>query len=61
MIALGIPERMRAPTAAEIPLGRPASPREAAGSVLFLASPLADYVHGQVLNTSGGLPGGTYT
>jgi len=61
VIALGIPERMRAPTAAEIPLGRPASPREAAGSVLFLASPLADYVHGQVLNTSGGLPGGTYT
>ena len=44
-----------------IPLGRPASPEEAAGPVLFLASPLANYVHGQVLNVTGGMFGGMYT
>ncbi|MBS1677731.1 MAG: SDR family oxidoreductase [Actinobacteria bacterium] len=59
-IALGIPARLRGVAAAVIPLGRPATAREAAGPVLFLASPLADYVHGQVLNVSGGMPGGLY-
>jgi 3-oxoacyl-[acyl-carrier protein] reductase len=29
--------------------------------VLFLASPLANYVHGQVLNVTGGMFGGMYT
>jgi hypothetical protein len=29
--------------------------------VLFLASGLADYVHGQVLNVTGGQFGGMYT
>jgi 3-oxoacyl-[acyl-carrier protein] reductase len=43
-----------------IPLGRPAQPEEAAGPVLFLASPLANYVHGQVLNVTGGQFGGMY-
>ena len=47
-IELGIPEQMRAMASAIIPLGRPASPEEAAGPVLFLASPLANYVHGQI-------------
>jgi 3-oxoacyl-[acyl-carrier protein] reductase len=60
-IALGIPEMARGEAAAIIPLGRPATPAEAAGPVLFLASPLADYVHGQVLNVSGGMLGGMYT
>ncbi|MBS1887037.1 MAG: SDR family oxidoreductase [Actinobacteria bacterium] len=60
-IGLGIPEQMRAMAAAVIPLGRPATPTEAAGPVLFLASPLADYVHGQVLNVTGGMFGGMYT
>ncbi|MBS1883009.1 MAG: SDR family oxidoreductase [Actinobacteria bacterium] len=60
-IELGIPEQMRAMAAAVIPLGRPASPTEAAGPVLFLASPLANYVHGQVLNITGGMFGGMYT
>src|SRR3954468_24532297 len=49
-IELGIPEQMRAMASAIIPLGRPATPEEASGPVLFLASPLANYVHGQVLN-----------
>jgi len=60
-IELGIPEQMRAMASGVIPLGRPATPAEASGPVLFLASPLADYVHGQVLNITGGLLGGMYT
>ena len=60
-IALGIPEQSRAMSATVIPLGRGATPTEAAGPVLFLASPLANYVHGQVLNVTGGMPGGMYT
>ncbi len=53
-VNLGIPEQMRAMASMVIPLGRPAQPEEAAGPVLFLASPLANYVHGQVLNVTGG-------
>jgi 3-oxoacyl-[acyl-carrier protein] reductase len=60
-IELGIPEQMRAMAQAVIPLGRAAQPFEAAGPVLFLASPLANYVHGQVLNVTGGMFGGMYT
>jgi 3-oxoacyl-[acyl-carrier protein] reductase len=60
-IDLGIPEQMRAMAAMIIPLGRPASPEEAAGPVFFLCSPWADYVHGQVLNVTGGQFGGMYT
>jgi 3-oxoacyl-[acyl-carrier protein] reductase len=60
-IELGIPEQMRAMASAIIPLGRPATPVEASGPVLFLASPLANYVHGQVLNVTGGMFGGMYT
>jgi 3-oxoacyl-[acyl-carrier protein] reductase len=60
-IALGIPEQMRAMAAAIIPLGRPASPPEAAGPVFFLCSPWSNYVHGQVLNVTGGQFGGMTT
>ena len=60
-IELGIPEQMRAMAQAIIPLGRGATPTEAAGPVLFLASPLANYVHGQMLNITGGMFGGMYT
>jgi 3-oxoacyl-[acyl-carrier protein] reductase len=60
-IALGIPEQMRSMAAAIIPLGRPASPEEAAGPVFFLCSPWANYVHGQVLNVTGGQFGGMTT
>jgi 3-oxoacyl-[acyl-carrier protein] reductase len=60
-VELGIPEQMRAMASAIIPLGRPATPAEASGPVLFLASPLANYVHGQVLNITGGMFGGMYT
>jgi 3-oxoacyl-[acyl-carrier protein] reductase len=59
-IALGIPEQMRAMAAVMIPLGRPASPEEAAGPVFFLCSPWSNFVHGQVLNATGGQFGGMY-
>lgn len=39
---------------ANIPLGRVASPMDIAGPVLFLASPLARHVTGEVLNVNGG-------
>jgi 3-oxoacyl-[acyl-carrier protein] reductase len=59
-IDLGIPEQMRQLAAAIIPLGRGASPEEAAGPVFFLCSPWANYVHGQVLHVTGGQFGGMY-
>lgn len=40
-----------------IPLGRPGTPEEAAGSVVMLTYPEADYVSGQILVTSGGFLG----
>lgn len=39
---------------AVIPLGRPASPKEIAGPVLFLCTPLAGFISGEVLNVNGG-------
>jgi 3-oxoacyl-[acyl-carrier protein] reductase len=37
-----------------IPLGRVASPRDIAGPILFLCSPLARHITGEVLNVNGG-------
>jgi 3-oxoacyl-[acyl-carrier protein] reductase len=59
-VPIGIPEQMRQMAAMIIPLGRPAQPEEAAAPVLFLASPLSNYVHGQVLNVTGGQFGGMF-
>ena len=59
-IELGIPEQQRAMASMIIPLGRPAQPEEAAGPVLFLSSQLSNYIHGQVLNVTGGQFGGMY-
>ena len=39
---------------ASIPLGRVATPEDAAGPVLFLVSELARHVHGEVVNVNGG-------
>ena len=39
---------------AAIPMGRVASPREIAGPVLFLCTPLAGFISGEVLNVNGG-------
>lgn len=54
-VQLGIPDQMRSMASMLIPLGRPATPQEAAGGVFFLCSPWSNYVHGQVLNVSGGV------
>ncbi|MEA2265783.1 MAG: 3-oxoacyl-[acyl-carrier protein] reductase [Solirubrobacteraceae bacterium] len=53
-IQLGIPDQLRGMVSMLIPLGRPGTPEEAAGGVFFLCSPWANYVHGQVLNVTGG-------
>jgi 3-oxoacyl-[acyl-carrier protein] reductase len=60
-IQLGIPEQLRQMAAMIIPLGRPATPEEAAGPVFFLCSPWGNYIHGQVLNVTGGQFGGMTT
>jgi 3-oxoacyl-[acyl-carrier protein] reductase len=57
-VQLGIPEQMRQMASMLIPLGRPASPEEAAGGVFFLCTPWSNYVHGQTLHITGGLFGG---
>src|SRR5271167_4147337 len=57
-IQLGIPEQMRQMASMLIPLGRPATPAEAAGGVFFLCSPWSNYVHGQTLHITGGMFGG---
>lgn len=53
-ISLGIPKGMRDMAAAVIPLGRGASPEEAANPVLFLCCHLSDYITGQCLLVNGG-------
>ncbi len=53
-IQLGVPDQMRQMAPLLIPLGRPGTPEEAAGPILFLASPLSNYVSGIVLEVTGG-------
>lgn len=60
-VELGIPEQMRQMAPMMIPLGRPAQPEEAAGPVMFLCTDLANYIHGQVINVTGGQFNGMYT
>jgi 3-oxoacyl-[acyl-carrier protein] reductase len=57
-IPLGIPQQMREAAPALIPLGRPGTPRDAAGAVFLLCSPWSDFIHGQVLNVTGGQSAG---
>jgi len=38
-----------------VPVGRLGTPKEVADAVLFLASPMADYVTGQILHVNGGM------
>jgi 3-oxoacyl-[acyl-carrier protein] reductase len=57
-IQLGIPEQMRQMASAIIPLGRAATPEEAAGGIFILCTPWANYIHGQVLHITGGQFGG---
>jgi len=53
-VALGIPDSMRQAAAKMIPLERPGTPEEAASAMLLLASPLSNYISGQVLEVTGG-------
>jgi 3-oxoacyl-[acyl-carrier protein] reductase len=53
-VQLGIPDQLRGMATMLIPLGRPGTPQEAAGGVFFLCSPWSNFVHGQVLNVTGG-------
>jgi 3-oxoacyl-[acyl-carrier protein] reductase len=60
-IPLGIPEKMRQMAPLIIPLGRPATPEDAAGPIFFLCSPWSNFVHGQVITASGGQTTGMTT
>lgn len=52
---VGIPEQQLEAFKRSIPLQRVGSLREAASAILYLASPLSDYVNGDVLRVDGGL------
>lgn len=54
-VAIGIPENIRQVFKAMIPLKRAGTPEEAANAILLMASPLADYITGEVLRVTGGL------
>ena len=53
-IKLGIPQAMRDLVTTIIPLGRAATPQDAAGPIFFLCTPWSNFVHGQVITASGG-------
>jgi len=50
-----LPENVQKEMAASIALGRFGSPEDVANAVLFLASDLAAYVTGEVMNVTGGM------
>lgn len=58
-VVLGIPQKVRSlldkDVHLRIPLGRPATDEEAAGGILLIASPLASYITGHVLEVTGGM------
>ncbi len=49
-----VPEVAAPPHPHRIPLGRPAHPYEVAGPILFLCTPLAGFISGEILNVNGG-------
>ncbi len=53
-IKVGVSPQILEAAKSLIPLGRPGTPEEAAGSVVMLTYPEADYVSGQVIVTGGG-------
>ena len=48
------PPELRERMTAGIPLGREGTPEEVAGAVVFLASPAADYLVGEIIEVNGG-------
>jgi 3-oxoacyl-[acyl-carrier protein] reductase len=53
-VAVGIPAKVRQMFEQSIPQRRAGTPEEAAAAILYLASPLSNYVNGHVINISGG-------
>lgn len=49
-----IPTQLREAEIQRIPAGRVGTPEDIAGTVLFLASPAADFITGQVISVNGG-------
>ena len=58
-VVLGIPQKVRTlldkDIRLRIPLGRPATEEEAAAGIVLIASPLASYITGHVLEVTGGM------
>lgn len=54
-IQAGIPAAALQAMSAMVPLGRPGTVEEAAGSIYMLCSPESDYVSGQILEVGGGI------
>ena len=58
-VVLGIPQKVRTlldkDIQMRIPLGRPATVEEAAAGIVLIASPLASYITGHVLEVTGGM------
>lgn len=54
-ISLGIAADHRRKGVEQVPLGRPGTPDEVARVVLALASPVSDYITGQVISVTGGV------
>ena len=50
---LGFPGNIREETSRFTPLGRIGTVEEAAGVILFFASPLSDYITGRIIKVSG--------
>lgn len=51
----GLPEEQKEALTREIALGRLGQPEEIGSAVVFLASPMADYITGQTLHVNGGM------
>ena len=54
-VALGIPQQLRNFDSRAIPLQRGATPEEAAGGIIMMASPFAAYITGHCLEVTGGV------
>jgi acetoacetyl-CoA reductase len=53
-MTLAIPTQLREAEILRIPAGRTGTPKDIAETVLFLASPAADFITGQVISVNGG-------
>jgi 3-oxoacyl-[acyl-carrier protein] reductase len=50
------PPNMREKQVQSIPMGREGTPEETVGAILFLASPAADYLVGEIIEVNDGQP-----